>query len=1205
MVNNRLKENPGVMVTYLSDFKAHFEGTNPSFNHKATDIDMDPPLSYFTETNVQDTLEAFETVLMAGNDFVSIGDGPTSQGTYTVGVGSLATIEDCFTAALLSSRFANGGIILLKAGTYNFTGTVQLPAGISVFGEIGGTILNRSNDLPFFRIFECSSVPVDSGGVITADGFKVNKFYNLSFFDNKGSPVPILSNVSSCFIIANRGSNIEIERCNFFGKYFNDSYITRMIINYDTGTTSLNNSVLNVRNCSMLGVQKAIQFDIDTSKQNKLSVIGCKLWVNGGHFSASTKERSAISFGGSNVQVSNNIVETKIKNSGTALLDCLCCCDTDTNVKVTMVVSNNQLNCDRNYAIPLNNILRFSSTNPGLNYRTIISNNTSNHGNSSNSWFLTVGDGFSTLGDINGANALQYIYDYFYQQNNLTTSPLYRSEVTIFLKQGTYNINNGYFDTANKNLNFSLIGLNDGGNYPTVKLNQAPSAPGSGGNVSYLGCRLENIIFYSLPNVHWKIIPCDLYSKTTVTGQYEGRTQVKNCFFYNAQIGLEQTSLGAGGILANSTILIENCSFYNQPTTTNATLAQRYMISGTIAHAKLLISNCNTSQGIYGGFLSVIDNSTYAVSDVCIENCYAHGRVDDANIYFISIDNVKQCFIYNNKFKTTTDTKGIYCKASNVGIDSLENMFKFSNNIFSAGTSGATNYTLYGVYAKNFTNVHVDNNYFNKVMFGVYCDLPALSNYNVVVSNNSIILAQNSYGSVVVYNSGATPTAGDVIIENNNIDATSKSTSYTGPSLATMFPKASIFATIYCYVTNTSTTVGCNCVIKNNSIINFTTAAGTVSEQESCIACVKAVTCKIEGNKILCSNTISTRRWYSIYAGASNPETTSACFGHCEISQNDITITSVATENCRAIVCQQYKTLIITNNKISSNNLIKYIMGYAYDPTNTIAEADLPEGIIENNILLNSTLSNIGYGAVLNVDELAGDKTNVLVSSKNNYNQLVKKMIPCFNFVPYGEYRLSTYQQQSGIFVHDNDWIGTTSGLATNIESMKIESSWTLNEGFYYTNLYNNSNHVQLNPPYNQLLIPIDIDTNAKITNIYIPIYFINKSSSSSSVTRKCYVFLGNDVRYSSTKIQIPANSGSVTTSLPWLYFDGATPNPTLSVNITPANPLILSPQRNYYSSVAEGGVCGAQQNLYLLLNLEHSWQVKFAIPYCQVTYRY
>lgn len=1210
MTNNRLKESPGLMVTYLSDFKSHYEGT--SFKHESDQIEMNPPLVYYTASNVQDTLELFETALLSGNDLISIGDGVSSTGVYTIGVGGLTSVEDCFNQAFLSSRFtSSGGVILLKAGTYNFSSSVTLPAGISIIGELGGTIINTLADYPPFIVSESPNVTIKNSSGTKADGNKINKFLNLSFFDNKSASAPMLKTTNSCFIYCDRGSNVEVDRCCFFGKT-NGSDVTNFAINYNSGTSSSYNSVLTVKNSSIFGLQRAIQFEVDSSKLNKLIVNNNKIWVSGKPTGVTTKEKSVISFAGCDAQICNNIVDFGIDTI--QKIDCFACNSTSPVSLSTLVMTGNQVKA--NYTLSDNNLIVFASATPGLYYRSVVSNNTIGGANDSNSWFIVVGDGVTTVGDVNGSNALDYIYTYFTQRNNTSTAAAQHNQITILIKPGTYYVNNGYFTTSASNLNFSLIGLPENGNYPEIRLNQSVGV--SGGNPTYLGSKIENIIFYSQTKF-WLIKPCDLFAKTTL--QMHSKIEVKNCQFYNAAISIEQGS-SALDTDVESIILIENCYFKSDASLGNATTSTRPAISGALKQAKVYIKNCHTSKGYYyGSFVYFTSNATYNRNDVVVENCNIYSLAVPS-VAVIDVTNCRNMALLNNIIKKQGDTGPIVYGRSNTNYNTSTCFTAISNTI----NGDSTLSSQYGINISGFNNINISENTIHDCGFPVVCNMTPnnastyLYNYEVNVNSNNIKFGTQGYGAIIVANLGSafsnTP-VGNVTISKNNVDMTSKAS--TTSYLMSINYDSTLYAPIYCSLTNSAIN------ISNNNVTSFTTAQASAAQFEAVIASVGGKESLIDSNTISFSNLIDTRTMYGIYSA---PDFPAAAFVSnylvSKIINNSLNFASPAptTKEIIGILSKNFGDVTITGNNVvvtSANVITAFIKSYI---NNSGAPSSRPYGHITNNNLVNTSgVAYIDQYAITNVDT-AYDTISVHVVAKNNYNQMVKELISPYMFQPYGEYdklnRPSILVSNKtdatrGSFV-DSD----PSSLSRSLQSIdSIAPGFDLPKGIYYTNILNNSPQASTNA--HQIIVPINLGNYAKIIRVVVPIYYWNTDGATATFTRSGSLILGNRVRFDDRIEYVTDAAGIQPYTSTVAAFAKRSPYSSSDWDIDVSyNPeIIISPQRNYKEvspyggSVDTYGIAGPQPNPFLVVNMTISGGglsatgFKFAIPYCEVTYRY
>ncbi len=185
--SGRLREG-GFAATHRQDFRAHTEGGD--WRHLADQTDMNPAITtdnnIFNAPTVQTTLEKFATFLnTTGQGFISIGDGYDTQHADFI-VGSGDDIASAFNDAFLHPRLTNGGVILVKAGTYRLKTTVTVPPGFIIMGELAGTIIQGEViEQPMFIISSAIDRPqISSDSIIAQDPLDKNEFFNIILADN-------------------------------------------------------------------------------------------------------------------------------------------------------------------------------------------------------------------------------------------------------------------------------------------------------------------------------------------------------------------------------------------------------------------------------------------------------------------------------------------------------------------------------------------------------------------------------------------------------------------------------------------------------------------------------------------------------------------------------------------------------------------------------------------------------------------------------------------------------------------------------------------------------------------------------------------------------------------------------------------------------------------------------------------------------------
>ena len=192
--SGREKEG-GFLATHKQDFNAHVTGGD--WRHGATDIDMEPIITSLGGATVQQTLENLSAFIVSeGSGFISIGkaDGYDgyAAGVYNVGTPATPLLADAFAAAFADKRLQNGGAVLVLAGTYALLSTVSVPPGITIMGELAGTIIiGHIIEGSMFKILrgtENTRIGGDSGSgdlrLEAGEPLDTTTFFNLILADN-------------------------------------------------------------------------------------------------------------------------------------------------------------------------------------------------------------------------------------------------------------------------------------------------------------------------------------------------------------------------------------------------------------------------------------------------------------------------------------------------------------------------------------------------------------------------------------------------------------------------------------------------------------------------------------------------------------------------------------------------------------------------------------------------------------------------------------------------------------------------------------------------------------------------------------------------------------------------------------------------------------------------------------------------------------
>jgi len=278
----------GFSALHRQDFNAHTDGSD--YRHDSSQIDMSSVLSSTPgATTVQETLEAISNITTsAGSGFISIGniDG-YAQGSYNVGSGN--TLAQAFSEAQGDVRLENGGLILVMAGTYRTSTTIQLNPGISVMGEVGGTIIiGEMSEQPIFNIKKSNNLTgIGSYGtqeVLSDEALDRAMFFNMTLSDNLdgyvqsgGLPVSTMQTVPMVQI--ETGARISFEECRFIGRVHNSGVNPeRAKTSCALGTiaTTGTGTHLSVRKCYFDAMKIGIDFAPDGGNLDYLIVTQCR-----------------------------------------------------------------------------------------------------------------------------------------------------------------------------------------------------------------------------------------------------------------------------------------------------------------------------------------------------------------------------------------------------------------------------------------------------------------------------------------------------------------------------------------------------------------------------------------------------------------------------------------------------------------------------------------------------------------------------------------------------------------------------------------------------------------------------------------------------------------------------------------------------------------------------------------------------------------
>lgn len=315
MVTPNYTPGIGGLVLNRYDAENHFDGI--AFRHNANQIDVDPSIIIggISYTNVADALTAISdfiaTETNGGQGFIAIGDGydtyanadgnpnfdptvPSIDGLLNEIFTHISTYYNNPNATNLAAipsqylRIKDGGVILIKSGTYVVKNTIIVPPGITIIGEGFGTkIVNQTSpQAPLFQISPdvslVSGTRVSDAGVDSMNMFmfaRATQFLNLVIADNFVEPTSNLAypyttpnNTIQPLISIKEGASLVCNNVKFLGKtvYLGGNVInsSALPVGLDSTIPSTTGTSLSITNCNIDGFSQAIQFNVIGSAIN-------------------------------------------------------------------------------------------------------------------------------------------------------------------------------------------------------------------------------------------------------------------------------------------------------------------------------------------------------------------------------------------------------------------------------------------------------------------------------------------------------------------------------------------------------------------------------------------------------------------------------------------------------------------------------------------------------------------------------------------------------------------------------------------------------------------------------------------------------------------------------------------------------------------------------------------------------------------------
>lgn len=600
------EQEGGFLAVHKQDFRAHVTGGD--WRHGAKDIDMEPIISALGGANVQETLEQLAAFISAqGSGFISIGklDGYDgyATGSYNVGAPATPTLRDAFTAAFADSRLQNGGVILVLAGTYSLESTVEVPPGITIMGELAGSIIqSRTSEQSMFKVLagtENTRIGGDSGSgplrLEMGEPLDATTFFNLILADNldgyvKTGSDPIATMQTVPMIDAEKSSHLVCDNVRFIGRINNGpvsgrAKTLRAIGGYSTGGGI--GSKLSVKRCFFDGFETAIRFTPNLGNLDHLTIERCRartFGTEGGSIALS--DNCFVSMSICNATLLHNYF---VGASTGGIGACFVVSSGAGNQDVTVQVIGNSGSPS---AIDQVKSVYVDETG-SIDLKAVVSGN--NWASSMHSeWFITVGEGGaladSSFGDFVGSGAI-----------DLVLNGSFEYPINVYVGEGTYDVTAVPGGSVTNRYNF--IGVGWGSALPIFDFNLGAGAPTDeiGNRTFKCGRIVKGIHFRSAvgktANFH-SLRPGDVSSGAR--GSY-----VEDCIFENVTLSYNDGTLST---TAGNNIVIRNCKFkqtddYNDNLSIFAPALEEVLIEG-----------CDFSGNGYAGLIGEDTGLSYSTA---------------------------------------------------------------------------------------------------------------------------------------------------------------------------------------------------------------------------------------------------------------------------------------------------------------------------------------------------------------------------------------------------------------------------------------------------------------------------------------------------------------------------------------------------------------------------------------------------------------
>lgn len=834
----------GMAATHLRDFKAHVSGED--FRHTADHSDMNPVLTVlnnvFNGTTVQDTLEKMATYFsQIGHGFVAIGDG------YDLGdfnVDSDTTLQQAFTEAFAHTRLQNGGIVLVKAGTYRLTSTVTVPAGITIMGEMGGThIIGSMNEQPMFYISP-STDRFHQGTASSTDYYAdapvdITKFFNIILSDNidgyskDGFNEPIATMTTVPMIQMSKGAHLVCENTSFLGRVNNTSpplTFTRRGIGIDSLTSAPNQpTLLTCQSCYFDGMTNAILFDPDNGYLDSLRVEKCRAKTTSGS-AGDSKLHSFVAFNLCNAFFEGNY------HIGDATAGCKVCfyltstAVVDTDVRISMI--NNSGGLTTQNANELNNFFKNDNT------KSFICINTGNSWglNYNNPWYITVGDGTNSVGDITGPTAI----DIALERSVVATGDSDKRNTTLIVGYGTYDVTDTTLGGFAGHVNF--YGIDRNGALPIIRLEALTATDAAANKTLKLGPYIENIKFIAKTATSYHTI-----TPTYSSGSRDASSRIRNCRFED--VGVCYPSITRTG--TNKITIEFDTVYFNQ----TGTYADNFDFLITPSADLVILKNVyRTGKGYVGGIGQVagisytptlsteclikIDNCIWTLSDgagtAVTNGITAASPLTGLNHFFFAVHGGADLHINDSRIVCTDESHGNPTAVIGGGMPAAGTFKQFiklqTYRVFIDGsrmsgpsqtyTSGGTDYKMPAVWAKPTKHLNVSMSIINGA-----CALQCpndISDFSAHLLGSVFKGHASSGGTTMIDFDMPTDTLTDILIDGCIIDNIASTTNAQVEHVNVTGANYAAIGVVQVYGQSSNVRIS-NCNIRGNLGTNFPT----------------------------------------------------------------------------------------------------------------------------------------------------------------------------------------------------------------------------------------------------------------------------------------------------------------------------------------------------------------------------------------------